>query len=91
MNSGNPMTGSKALHANLKRGRLDVEVNASTFDPQALFSFAERRNPKRAFLFVSRVLGRHIPARPSLMAASFNALAAKIPADLPGPVLVIGM
>lgn len=50
MNSGNPMTGAKALHANLKRGRLDVEVNASTFDPQALFSFAERRNPKRAFL-----------------------------------------
>ncbi|MGO2287665.1 phosphoribosyltransferase domain-containing protein [Pseudomonas lundensis] len=91
MNSGNPLTGSKALHANLKRGRLEVEVNASTFDPEALFSFAERRNPKRAFLFVSRVLGRHIPARPSLMADSFNALAAKIPADLPGPVLVIGM
>ena len=91
MNSGNPLTGSKVLHANLKRGRLQVEVNASTFDPEALFSFAERRNPKRAFLFVSRVLGRHIPARPSLMADSFNALAAKIPADLPGPVLVIGM
>ena len=91
MNSGNPPTDSKALHANLKRGRLVVEVNASTFDPQALFSFAERRNPKRAFLFVSRVLGRHIPARPSLMADSFNALAAQIPADLPGPVLVIGM
>ncbi|MBM1188502.1 phosphoribosyltransferase domain-containing protein [Pseudomonas lundensis] len=91
MNSGNPLTGSKALHANLKRGRLEVEVNASTFDPEALFSFAERRNPKRAFLFVSRVLGRHTPARPSLMADSFNALAAKIPADLPGPVLVIGM
>ena len=91
MNSGNPPTDSKALHANLKRGRLVVEVNASTFDPQALFSFAERRNPKRAFLFVSRVLGRHIPARPSLMADSFNALAAHIPSDLPGPVLVIGM
>ncbi len=91
MSSGNSKTHTKALHANLKRGRLEVEVNASTFDPQALFSFAERRNPKRAFLFVSRVLGRHIPARPSLMAESFNALAAKIPADLPGPVLVIGM
>ena len=91
MNSGNPLTDSKALHANLKRGRLVVEVNASTFDPQALFSFAERRNPKRAFLFVSRVLGRHIPACPSLMADSFNALAAHIPSDLPGPVLVIGM
>ena len=91
MNSGNSPTGFKALHAHLKRGRLEVEVNTSTFDPQALFNFAERRNPKRAFLFVSRVLGRHIPARPSLMADSFNALAAKIPADLPGPVLVIGM
>ena len=91
MSSGNSKTQTKVLHANLKRGRLEVEVNASTFDPQALFSFAERRNPKRAFLFVSRVLGRHIPARPSLMAESFNALAAKIPADLPGPVLVIGM
>ena len=91
MNSTNPMTGPKVLHANLKRGRLEVEVNASTFAAQALFDFAERRNPKRAFLFVSRVLGRHIPARPSLMAQSFNALAGKIPADLPGPVLVIGM
>lgn len=91
MSSGNSKTQTKVLLANLKRGRLEVEVNASTFDPQALFSFAERRNPKRAFLFVSRVLGRHIPARPSLMAESFNALAAKIPADLPGPVLVIGM
>ena len=91
MNSGNPMTEPKVLHANLKRGRLEVKVNASTFAPQALFDFAERRNPKRAFLFVSRVLGRHIPARPSLMAESFNALAGKIPADLPGPVLVIGM
>ena len=91
MNSGKPMTGSKALYAHLKRGRLEVEVNASTFDPQALFSFAERRNPKRAFLFVSRVLGRHVPARPSAMSDSFNALAAQIPADLPGPVLVIGM
>lgn len=85
------MIGTKALSANLKRGRLEVEVNASTFEPQALFRFAERRNPKRAFLFVSCVLGRHIPARPSRMAECFDALAAQIPADLPGPVLVIGM
>lgn len=91
MSSAKPVSEAKALHANLKRGRLEVEVNTSTLEPQALFRFAERRNPKRAFLFVSCVLGRHIPARPLLMAESFNALAAKIPADLPGPVLVIGM
>lgn len=80
-----------ALSAQLLRGRLDVSVTASTAPAAELFGFAERRNPKRAFLFVSRVLGRHIPARPSLMAKNFDALAAGIPADLPGPVLVIGM
>ncbi|RMN27346.1 hypothetical protein ALQ62_02814 [Pseudomonas coronafaciens pv. zizaniae] len=79
------------LRADLLRGRLDVSVSASSIAPDSLFGFAERRNPKRAFLFVSRVLGRHIPARPSVMLKSFQDLAHKIPADLPGPVLVIGM
>ena len=81
----------QALSAQLMRGRLDVTVDASQIDPGSLFGFAERRNPKRAFLFVSKVLGRHIPVRPSIMNSSFNSLAAQIPDDLPGPVLVIGM
>ena len=81
----------QALSAQLMRGRLDVTVDAIHIDPDSLFGFAERRNPKRAFLFVSKVLGRHIPVRPSIMNSSFNSLAAQIPDDLPGPVLVIGM
>ncbi|MDD1014754.1 phosphoribosyltransferase domain-containing protein [Pseudomonas rubra] len=80
-----------SLSATLMRGLLEVEVDEAMLAPESLFGFAERRNPKRAFLFVSKVLGRHIPVRPSLMAASFDSLAAQIPADLPGPVLVIGM
>ena len=60
-------------------------------DPTELFGFAERRNPKRAFLFVSKVLGRHVPARPAIMRQSFEKLALKLPADLPGPVLILGM
>ncbi|WP_455233633.1 phosphoribosyltransferase domain-containing protein [Geopseudomonas aromaticivorans] len=80
-----------SLAAYLDRGVLQVDIQHGNTDPLSLFGFAERRNPKRAFLFVSRVLGRHIPARPSLMRASFDELAAKIPDDLPGPVLVIGM
>jgi Phosphoribosyl transferase/TRSP domain C terminus to PRTase_2 len=36
-------------------------------------------------------LGRHVPTRPSVMRRSFRDLAALVPADLPGPVLVIGM
>ncbi|WP_095163206.1 phosphoribosyltransferase domain-containing protein [Pseudomonas sp. Irchel 3F5] len=80
-----------SLSARLMRGLLEVEVDEAVLAPESLFGFAERRNPKRAFLFVSKVLGRHIPVRPSLMATSFDRLAAQIPADLPGPVLVIGM
>lgn len=82
---------SQTLSAQLMRGRLDVKVDGSLIDPSALFGFAERHNPKRAFLFVSKVLGRHIPVRPSVMEASFQSLAQEIPVDLPGPVLVIGM
>jgi hypothetical protein len=81
----------KKLSAVLMRGLLEVEIDHATIDPESLFGVAERRNPKRAFLFVSRVLGRHIPVCPSVMRASYESLAAKIPTDLPGPVLVIGM
>lgn len=80
-----------AKHIMLARGELQLDITRCSVVPASLFGFSERRNPKRAFLFVSRVLGRHIPARPSTMSASFDALAAKIPADLPGPVLVLGM
>ncbi|WP_010485230.1 phosphoribosyltransferase domain-containing protein [Pseudomonas sp. S9] len=88
------MAGNTATHmlsAQLMRGLLEVNVEGCVGAPDELFGFAERHNPKRAFLFVSKVLGRHIPVRPSVMNASFEHLAAKIPADLPGPVVVIGM
>ncbi len=50
-------------HADLPTGRIAVEVHASERAPEDLFGFAQRRNPKRAFLFVSRVLGRHVSGR----------------------------
>lgn len=57
----------------------------------ALFDIAERKNPKRSFLFVSKVLGRHIPVAPRTMKETYVSLAAGLPGDLPGPVLFIGM
>lgn len=78
-------------HADLPTGRIAVEVHASERAPEDLFGFAQRRNPKRAFLFVSRVLGRHVPVAPSVMRATFSAMAGKVAFDLPGPVLVMGM
>lgn len=59
--------------------------------PDAIFGFAERINPKRSFMFVSKVLGRHIPVRPSLMRTTYNFLADQISPDLEGPILFIGM
>ena len=84
-------SGPTKMSALLMRGMLEVNIAASTINPATLFGFAERRNPKRAFLFVSRVLGKHIPVKPAVMQNSYASLAAQIPADLPGPVLVIGM
>ena len=57
-----------------------------------LCAFAARRNPRRGFLIVSRVLGRHLPARPAAMRASMAALAAPLAGPpLAGPVLFFGM
>ncbi|MCG3842727.1 phosphoribosyltransferase domain-containing protein [Psychrobacter sp. Ps1] len=56
-----------------------------------LLGFAQRINPKRAFLFVSKVLGRHIPVAPSTMREAFTDLANLVPSELPQPILVIGM
>lgn len=82
---------TSSFTVNLQRGTLNVTVEQASIPPEQLFDFAERRNPKRAFLFVSKVLGRHIPVTPSIMAQRFSQLAAKIPDNLPEPVLVIGM
>lgn len=81
----------QSLSAQLRTGRIAVEVAQGVVPPEALFGFAERRNPKRSFLFVSRVLGRHIPVRPAVMRDSYTRLAAQLDADMPGPVLFIGM
>ncbi|MFM7377745.1 MAG: phosphoribosyltransferase domain-containing protein [Erythrobacter sp.] len=55
-----------------------------------LCDFAARANPKRGFLIVSKVLGRHLPTPPQALRAAADALAAKLPA-LPEPVLFCGM
>ena len=82
----------------LPRGTLDLTYQtnhfldgSATYELEDLLDFAQRINPKRAFLFVSKVLGRHIPVAPSVMRKAFTDLANLIPDDLPEPILVIGM
>jgi Phosphoribosyl transferase/TRSP domain C terminus to PRTase_2 len=82
---------SADIHIPLSAGTLTIGVDRADWPLTELCDFAARDNPRRAFLVVSKVLGRHIPVAPSLMRKSFADLAAKIPADLPGPVLIVGL
>lgn len=75
----------------LPAGTLTLDVDRSVAPLDRLCAFATRRNPRRAFLIVSRLLGRHIPARPSVMRGAMRDLAGMIPADLPQPILVVGL
>lgn len=54
--------------------------------------FATRNNARRRFLFVSRLLGRHLPTPPACLIEAARRLAIKIrSAGLPGPCLFVGM
>jgi adenine/guanine phosphoribosyltransferase-like PRPP-binding protein len=71
---------------------LTVELagDATLADLDALAGLALRRNPKRAHLLVSRVLGKHLPVDPALALDSGAALAARVRLVTAEPALVLG-
>lgn len=71
-------------------GTLRLAVEAAELPPAALCGFACRRSRKRGFVFVSRVLGKHVPVRPRVIADTHARLAAKL-LDLPGPVAFVAL
>lgn len=76
----------------LSAGVMSLQLRSQMgWSADSLFDMAQRRNPRRAFLFVSKILGRHIPCPPRLIRQAFSDLADMIPAGLPGPILVTGM
>lgn len=82
-----------AICAQLPSGTITVSATASPgFTPAGLLGFASRLNPKRAFLFVSKVLGKHIPVPPAMMKKTHQALAVKLAPMLKqaNNVLVLG-
>ena len=60
----------------LKTGLLKVEDNKILNE---LVEFSSRQNKKRGFLFVSKVLGKHIPTKPSIMEQTYKKLSKLIP------------
>lgn len=71
-------------------GRLTIDTTKEVLPLEGLLDFATRRNPKRGFLFVSKVLGKHIPCRPSRMREIYDRLAESLRL-VPGSMLVMGM
>lgn len=73
---------------------LQTGVLSVSYDQKltSLTGFGSRINPKRGYLFVSKVLGKHIPTRPSKMKEIYSMLGQKVSHKLivNKPTLVIG-
>ena len=59
----------------LRAGTLRHTVERADVPFDDLCGFASRRSRKRGFVFVSKVLGKHYPVRPHVMAGSHALLA----------------
>ncbi len=60
----------------LPSGRLSISNYNQDFE--RLLDIGLRQNPKRGFLLISRVLGKHLPVRPSVMLESYQQLASQL-------------
>jgi len=85
----NPFSGC-VLSGDLPCGKIEVTVSRADCAPEKLFSFAARNNPKRPFLFLSHVLGKHLPVSPQQMQDIHERIAVRI-AELPGSPIFVGM
>lgn len=76
----------------LKTGKLEITVDNAQIPLDELLTFGARQNPKRRYLFISKVLGKYIPCRPAVMRKSYQQLAREVvKASLPGKVWVLGV
>lgn len=73
------MSKVETTQVTLPSGLLTLEIEQTLRPLDELLSYAVRRNPKRGFLFVSRVLGKHIPIPPSAAQSVHTSLAAQLP------------
>jgi hypothetical protein len=82
----------KVADVALPTGTLQVSVQAAEpFSLEQLCGFAARNNPRRGFLFMSKLLGKHWPCRPRDMAALHRHLAAQLPVSAAESLLFVGM
>ncbi len=66
------------MQVELPTGTLALNITQSDYDIDELIGFAARNNSKRGFLFLSKVLGKHWPVKPSVMQKIHKDLALRL-------------
>lgn len=82
-------TGSYSVR--LQTGQIDIRTSCERIRLGEALDFANRENPRRPYLFVSKILGRYVPVRPRRFRALLQELAALLPENLPSPCLFVGL
>ncbi|WP_419534579.1 phosphoribosyltransferase domain-containing protein [Endozoicomonas sp.] len=62
------------MEVNISAGTLTLGFSKGEDRLKTLLDFASRENQKRGYLFVSKVLGKHIPVKPSVMRSVYQEL-----------------
>lgn len=87
-----PWLPEAVLEAVLPAGRLSITATSlSDWPLPELLDIGMRQNPRRPFLLVSKVLGKHLPTDPALMQRAQHALAGLVAPALGGPWALVGM
>ena len=77
------------MDVNICAGKLTLQLFKGEKRLEELLDFASRENQKRGYLFVSKVLGKHIPVKPSVMRSLYQELSQQCGAGLSS--YVVGM
>ncbi len=83
---------TETLTAELDRGTISAKVESYLIPAHENVrgSRSASTQSARSYSFL-KVLGRHIPVKPSTMRRTYQLLASQIPGDVAGPVIFIGM
>lgn len=82
----------RTLQFPLSRGTLNLTIDQELVPFEDIVTVAERINPKRSFIFASKIIGRYLVTSGSTMTHYANSLAGLIPAaHLEGNVTVVSL
>ena len=82
----------RCLRFELSRGNLELNIENELIPFEDLVSIAERINPKRSFIFASKVIGRYLPTSSAIMKKTAVTLVQSVPLKLlSGNVSVVSL